>query len=163
MVQHLVARYFGYYQSTIQLGVSPASGSASFTKPIFLAFRTKSYCLIEYLCTPYPTIYGVGKLTAIEHVDQMQNKAHAQGQGKHAQASAGHARTKGPHKHNTRARRHGLSAKTNRLTNAQRRARYTQAGAHKRDMRHKQSTRTQEGHAAQAPGQLHRTCRRPLS
>jgi len=35
------------------------------------------------------------KLTAIKHVDEMQDKAHTQAQGKHAQASAGHARTKG--------------------------------------------------------------------
>jgi len=36
------------------------------------------------------------KLTAIEHVDEMQDKAHTQAQGKHVQASAGHTRTKGP-------------------------------------------------------------------
>ena len=68
----------------------------------------------------------------------MQDKAHAQAQGKHAQTSAGHARTKGPCKHTTRTRRHGLSAKTNMLTNAQTRSSYAQAWckarAHKKDM-----------------------------
>jgi len=35
------------------------------------------------------TIYGVGKLTAIERVDQMQDKAHAQAQWEHTRAGAG--------------------------------------------------------------------------
>ena len=67
---------------------------------------------MEYVCTPYPDelrlsvvvhqgractrIDGVGKLTAIENVDQMQDNAHAQAKGKHAQAGSGHARTNGP-------------------------------------------------------------------
>ena len=87
----------------------------------------------------------------------MQDKIHAQAQKKHAQAGAGHARTKGPRKHNTCTRRHGISAKTNRLTNAQIRARYAHAEV--------RSTCTQEGHAVQAPRQWHWTrCRRcPLS
>jgi len=34
------------------------------------------------------------KLTSSEHVDELQDKAHMQAQGKHAQAIAGHARTK---------------------------------------------------------------------
>jgi len=99
---------------------------------------------MKYFCTPYSddsarTIYGIEKLTVIEYVDQMQDKAHAQAQGKHAQTSAGHARTKGPCKHTTRTRRHGLSVKTNMLTNAQTRSSYAQAWckarAHKRDPR----------------------------
>ena len=70
-----------------------------------------------------------GKLIAIEHVDQVQDKAHAQAQERQAQVNAGHARTKGPRKHNARSRRHRLSAKTNRLTNAQTTVRYAQARA----------------------------------
>jgi len=52
-----------------------------------------------------------------DHVDKMQDTAHAQAQGKHAQVGAGHARRNGLRTHNTRARRHGLSAKTSKLTN----------------------------------------------
>jgi len=36
------------------------------------------------------------KLTASEHVNGMQEKAHAQAQGKHVESSAWHAHTKGP-------------------------------------------------------------------
>jgi len=42
------------------------------------------------------TICGVGELTAMEHVDQMQHKAHAQAQVNHTQAGAGHVCTNGP-------------------------------------------------------------------
>jgi len=42
------------------------------------------------------TIYGVDKLTANPYVDQVQDKVHAQAQGKHAEAGAGHTRRTGP-------------------------------------------------------------------
>ena len=88
---------------------------------------------MKYLFTPYPdkleiTTYGLGERITIELVDRMQDKAHAQAQGRHAQAFAGYARTKGARKHNTGARRHSLSAKTNRLTSTQARAGYAQPG-----------------------------------
>jgi len=38
------------------------------------------------------------ELTAMEHVYQMQDKAHGQGHVKHTQAGAGHARTNGARK-----------------------------------------------------------------
>jgi len=44
------------------------------------------------------TVYGVGKLTAMEHVDEMQDKARGQGRVKQTQAGAGHAHTNGTRK-----------------------------------------------------------------
>jgi len=76
----------------------------------------------------YDYLWG-WELTTNEHVDQMKDRVHAQVQGEHVEAGAGLARTKGPRKHNTRARRHVLCSKTNRLTNAQTRARYAHPGA----------------------------------
>ena len=49
------------------------------------------------------TIYGVWDLTAPAHVNQIEDNAHAQAQGKHAQADARHARSNGLYKHNTHA------------------------------------------------------------
>jgi len=76
----------------------------------------------------YDYLWG-WELTTNEHVDQMKDRVHAQVQGEHVEAGAGLARTKGPRKHNTRTRRHVLCSKTNRLTNAQTRARYAHPGA----------------------------------
>ena len=45
----------------------------------------------------------VGKLTAIEYVDQVQDKSHTQTQGRHVQKSTGHTRTRGPRKYHTRS------------------------------------------------------------
>jgi len=70
------------------------------------------FCSIQDLCKTYPaelkTIYWGVELTAMEHVDQMQDKAHGQGHVKHTQAGAEHARTNGPRKQvqGTRASRH---------------------------------------------------------
>ena len=61
-------------------------------------------------------------------MDKVQPKAYAQAQEEHVQTGAGPARTKGMHKHSTCAHRHRLSLKTNRLTDAQKGARYTNAG-----------------------------------
>jgi len=55
---------------------------------------------IRDLCKPYPAelglCTGVVELTTMEHVDQMQDRAHTQAHVKHTQAGAGHARTNGP-------------------------------------------------------------------
>jgi len=83
-------------RGVIQKGTSkrrePVSGLANCTKSKIEHFRTQSYCLMKYLSTPYPYELRITiDLETHRNVDQGQDKAHAQTQGKHAHAGAGHA------------------------------------------------------------------------
>jgi len=65
-------------------------------------FFQYSFRSIQDLCKPYPAelglCTGVVEITTMEHVDQMQDRAHAHAHVKHTLAGAGHARTNGPRK-----------------------------------------------------------------
>jgi len=82
-----------------------------------------AFRFMKYLCTPYPQSAAFQISTGLGNLPQlqMQDKGHAQAQGKHTQAGAGHARTNSPRKHNTRLQVQ-VSANTDRRTNAQTRA-----------------------------------------
>jgi len=91
----------------------------------------QSYCLIKYMCTPYThgiqLFMGLGDSPPLSISNKCKTKPtrrHREGAHKQVQGT----RAQGTRASTTRARRHAVSAKTNRLANAQTRARYAQAG-----------------------------------
>jgi len=121
--------------------------SASCTKPKFEDFRTKSYCLMNYLCTPYPDelqlSMGLGNSPQLSMSTKCKTKHTRRHRKARASKFKAHAQ-KGP------AQAPHVLAGTGYLP------RQTGWQTRKRGQgtrRQVHSTRTQEGHAVQAPGQ----------
>jgi len=159
IIQHLVARCFGFYRTARPTGREPCQWSAGFTKPKMYDFRTKSYCLIEYLCTPYPAepeifmgLRNTLQLNTSTKCKKKYTRRHRESTRKQVQGT----RAERARASTTRDRRHRLSSKTNRLTTLQARARSANANA-----KHAAT----KGHVVQAPRQWYWSCCRccPLS
>jgi len=125
VVQHLVARCGGYYQTALQLGVILVGGFASFTKSSIEDFRTKS----KYWCTPYPDelqlSMGLGNSLRLSLSTKCRQSTRA-GTGKARAKKCRAFAHKGPVQSTTRSRRHTVSSNTSRLANTQTKARYAQ-------------------------------------